>query len=134
MSPAALALPAPRRRGLLLFRQHFGGEGEAGAPRGAGRRVPGARRPASLVQPQRPGGGGHSGRLSQSPPLQPTPALAGAHTPGCAQRGVRSVFRDSPPGPPETWAHALTHARTQMPAPPPTHLRSHGHTYVVHTH
>ena len=74
MSPAALALPAPLCRGLLLFQQHFGGGGEAGAPRGTGRRVPGAWRPASLVQPRQPGGGGHSGRLSQclhSSPLLP---------------------------------------------------------------
>lgn len=78
---------------------------------------------------------GTQGASPYLPPLQPTPALAGAHTLGCTQKGRRSVFGDSPLGPPETWAHALTHAREQIPAPPPpTHLQSHGRTYIrAHT-
>lgn len=111
-----------------------GGRVEAGAPR-RGRRVPGARAQPPWSSHWRLVGGGHSGRLSllASTPAHSRPgrgAYAGMHP----ERPAVCLRRLSP-GPPETWAHALTHARTQMPAPPPpTHLQSQGRTYIrAHT-
>ena len=68
---------------------------------------------------------------SYLPPLQPTPALAGAHTLGCTQKGQRSVFGDSPPGTSRdvvTRAHTRTHtdACSSSSNPPPV-TRPHVH-------
>lgn len=134
MSPrgAGPPCPPPRRAAFISTSPWLGGGGGCAAGGRVGRRAPG-------LAPSLPGpatGGwwavGTQGASPYLPALQPTPALAGAHTVGCAQKGRQSVFRDSPLGPPERRGHThSTHARTQMPARPhPIRLQSHGHMYI----
>lgn len=91
-----------------------------------------------------PRGGRHSGRTHPtrhySRPLPPSQGRTHRRTPALrdarSERPAVSLPRLSHRGPPEPWAQALTHARTQTPAPPPlTRLQecSHSHTHI-HAH
>ena len=137
MSPGGAGPPCPPAAAAVCFYFDItlvGGAGGGGsAPgRGGGQECARGSRPASLVQPLAAGG-----RWALRAPLStclhssPLPPWQGRTRWDALKKASGLSSETLPPGPPETWSHALTHARTQMPAPPsPIHLQSHGRTYI----
>lgn len=104
----SLALAARRGRAAFISDITWG-EGEAGTW--------GCRRAGALAQPPWSSHSsgwwavGTQGALCLLASTQPTPAVAGAHTVGCAQKGRRSVFQDSPLTSRDVGTMRSTHAR-----------------------
>ena len=129
MSPAALALPAPLRRGLLLFRQHFGGRGGGGSA--AGDRQEGARGSA----PSLPGPAVARGQWALRAPLPvaSTPAHSrpgrGTHAGMCSERPAVCLPRLSPRTSRNmgTRSHTRTHTDACLSSDPPPVTRPRVH-------